>query len=196
MKKLVLYTAVFSSLLAGYGCSTKKGSDNAAMKANEERIDNQSVALSDEARKDAKNVAEALVELSSMSMTETELSREALQRATNPQVKALAQRIVTEHQQMQQELQELATQLNVTLPTALSRKGQDRVEDLKDQEAGTAFDRQYLKEIEELNDSIVDYADDLSDDAPNDTVRKAARRMIDANKELREQARQLRNVLS
>ncbi len=189
-------TAWSAALLAGLylgSCSTD--SKEKAKDTNDKRIDAQATAISDDAKDDAKKVVDNLVDLFSMGLTEYELSKIALQKATNPEVRTYAQRALNEHQQGEKELRTLARQMNVTLPADLAKDGKDRVNDLQHKKAGTAFDTQYLKEMATVNDKAIDIADDLEDDAPNDAVRNYARKSKTEDKTHKEQAGQLRNVL-
>lgn len=174
------------------------GQDNKekAKDANEKKIDAQATAISDDAKDDAKEVMDNVVDLFSMGMTEYELSKIALQKATNPEVRAYAQRAMNQHQQDEKELRDVARQMSVTLPTTMAEDGKDRVEDLQDEKAGTAFDTQYLKEMANVNKEAIDVADDLEDKAPNDAVRKLARKIKEDDKTHEERAKQLRNVLN
>lgn len=183
---------LLAGLLSFSGCSSD--SKNAADKANDKKIEAQSAAISDDAKDDAKKVAGAMVDLASMGMTEFELSRLAAQKATNPQVRIYAQQTLSEHQQDQQALRNLASQLSLTLPSTLSNDGKDRLDELRGK-TGTAFDLQYLTEMTKVNDQATDVADDLDDKAPNDAVRKFARKLGEGDKKHQQRAQELRNVL-
>lgn len=192
MKTNVLILLLAAGLLLG-GCG--KDTKDAAKEANEKKIEQQSTAISNDAKDDAKNVANNVVDLFSMGMTEYELSKAALPKATNPVVKAYAQRAMNEHQQNEKALRDMARTLNITLPSGMAKDGKDRVEDLQNEKPGTAFDTQYLKEMATVNDIAIDIADDLADKAPNNTLKSFAQKLKDSDKNHREQAKQLRNVL-
>ncbi len=106
-------------LLASCGQDNKEQ----AKDANEKKIDAQATAISDDAKDDAKEVAENVVDLFSMGMTEYELSKIALQKATNPEVRAYAQRAMNQHQQDEKELRDAARQMSVTLPATMADDG-------------------------------------------------------------------------
>ena len=192
MKTTTRYTLLLVGLLLG-GCGTD--SRDAAKTTNEKKIDQQATGISDDAKKDAKKVADGMVDLFSMGMTEYELSKIALQKATNPEVRAYAQRSMNQHQQGEKELRDLARTMNITLPATMTNDGKNRVGDLQDEKPGTALDTQYLKEMATVNDKAVDAADDLADNAPNSAVKTFARKLRDNDKNHRDQAKQLRNVL-
>ena len=193
MKTTILCTVLATGILLG-GCGSD--SKDKAKEVNEKKIDQQATAISDEANKDAKDVADNLVELFSMGITEYELSKIALQKATNPEVRSYAQRAMNEHQQNEKQLRDMARTMNITLPATMAKDGKDRIEDLQDEKPGTAFDLQYLKEMNTVNDKASDTADDLADNAPNDAVKTFARKLENGDKKHRDQAKQMRNALN
>ncbi|GAB3642340.1 DUF4142 domain-containing protein [Spirosoma arcticum] len=193
MKTSVLSTVIAAGLLLG-GCG--QDSKDKAKEQNEKRIDQQATAISDDAKVDAKKVVDNMIELFSMGMTEYELSKVAQQKATNPEVRAYAQRTMNEHQQGEKQLRDMARTMNITLPTSMAKDGKDRLEDLQEEKPGTAFDTQYLKEMTNVNDKATEAADDLADNAPNDAVKTFARKLEEGDKKHRDQAKQLRNVLN
>ena len=192
MKTTTRYTLLLAGLLLG-GCGSD--SKDTAKTTNEKKINQQATGISDDAKKDAKKVADGVVDLFSMGMTEYELSKIALQKATNPEVRAYAQRALNEHQQGDKELRDLARTMNITLPATMATDGKNRVSDLQDEKPGTALDTRYLKEMATVNDKAIDVADDLADDAPNNAVKTFARKLRDSDKQHRDQAKELRNVL-
>ena len=194
MKTHLIPTVLLLSLILAVGCSSHDSTDKAD-KINDQKIEKQAVAIGSDAKDKAKEVAERLVDLASMGMTEYELSKIAAERAVNPQVKAYARQRMNEHQQTEGELRRLAKQLNITLPTAMSNEGKDRVKDLADRKPGTAFDVKYLGEMAKVNDKAIDVTDDLEDDAPIKAVKEFARKLQDEDKKHRKQAEQLKNVL-
>lgn len=190
--KHLLFPAVAALLLAG--CSANDADDKAKA-INDKKIDQQAVAAGSDAKDDAKQIANYFVEMASMSLTEVELSKLAAQRAVNPQVKAYAREVVTEYTGNERELRALAQQLNVTLPTGLSKEGKDRVDDLTDEKPGTAFDVAYLSEMHKVTGKVVDVADDLHDDAPTDAVREFTAEVKKNDGAFRDRAKSLKNAL-
>lgn len=194
MKTHLITATLITGLALTYGCSSRDSAGKAE-KINEEKIDKQAVAISSDDKDQAKDVSKGLVDLASMGMTEYELSKVALQRATNPQVKAYAQQTMNEHQQDERALRDLARQLNVTLPTDMAKEGKNRVDDLQDKKPGTALDLAYLTEMSKVNDKAIDVADELEDDAPTEAVKAFAKKIQSDDKKHKEQAKQLKNVL-
>jgi putative membrane protein len=73
---------------------------------------------------------------------EVEFGRMGVEKATNPEVKAFAQRLVDDHTKANQELMELAKQKNVTLPTTYPK---DTALDHLSKLSGAAFDKEFVR---------------------------------------------------
>lgn len=195
MKTNAFVTTLFIGLALNSGCSSRTDSADKAEKINDEKIDKQAVALNSNAKETAKDVTKSMVELANTSLTEYEMSKIALQKAANPEVKAYAQQAMNDHQQDDRDLQTLAKQMNVTLPGALAEKGKSHLAKLKGMSASTEFDTQYLDYMAKINDDALDAADDLRDDAPTDAVKTFAKKLLSDDTKHKERAKQLKNVL-
>ncbi len=195
MPTRILLPVLFSYLLLLTACASDDSVDR-ANKANDERIEKQAVAQDSNAKQNAKDTAEGLVELTSSGMTELAISRIALTKAQNPQTKNFAQQVINAHQQAEQEFRELAKKLNVVLPAELSSDGKDRVDDLQEMETGTAFDREYLDQIAEINEAATRIANDLMDNDMVKEVRKLAEKRKKNDAYHRDAARQFKQILS
>jgi putative membrane protein len=79
-------------------------------------------------------------------LAEVQLGQLALQKASSPQVKEFAQRMVTDHTQANQELMQLATSENLTLPTQLDAKHKTEMDRLSTM-SGSAFDTAYMQHM-------------------------------------------------
>ncbi len=75
--------------------------------------------------------------------TEITFSQLALQKSTNPQVKAYAQKMITDHQKLEAEMKPGADKLGVTPATALDADHQQKY-DAMGQLSGADFDKQYM----------------------------------------------------
>ena len=195
MKEIILALSLAVMLLTGYGCSPKTDSTEQAKETNEERIDDQAVNTENNDKDDAEDTSNGLVDLASMGMTEYELSKMAVQQATSTGVKEYARKAVSEHEAGEYELIKLAREMNLTLPTVLSKDGQDRIEDLRDEKAGTNFDKKYLSEMQAVNKKAIGVADDLQNDGPGDAVKKFATKIKADDTEHRSQAEALEKGL-
>ena len=195
MKPTTVLPLLFVSLFVTFGCSSGNDSTKKAEKINDERIDKQAIAVSNDAKEEAKTVSRNMVKLANTSLTEYELSKVALPKATNPEVRAYAQRVMNDHQQDDKSLQSLAKQMNVTLPVGLSDEGKNHLGKLTGMKAGTEFDLQYLENMVSANDDAIDTAEDLLDHAPNDAAKTFAKKVLSDDKKHKDQAKQLKNVL-
>lgn len=191
----MLSLTLAAALLGGYGCSSKTDSTEQAKETNEERIDNQAVSTQDNDKDDAEDTSNGLVDLASMGMTEYGLSKMAVQQATSAGVKEYARKAISEHEAGEYELTKLAREMNLTLPTTLSKDGQDRVEDLRDEKAGTDFDKKYLSEMQAVNEKAIGVADDLQNDGHGDAVKKFAAKIKADDTEHKDRAEQLEKAL-
>jgi putative membrane protein len=90
------------------------------------------------------------------SMLEVQLGNLAAQKASSPDVKQFGERMVTDHGQLGQKLQQLASNLNLSMEQQLSPEQQSRVSRLQNL-SGKAFDREYIKSM------ITDHTKDISE---------------------------------
>lgn len=89
-------------------------------------------------------------------MAEVKLGQLAVEKATNPDVKAFAQRMVDDHTKANDNLKSVAAAENMTLPSDVNVKDQAEYNKLS-QLSGTAFDKAYV------NDMIKDHEMDIKD---------------------------------
>jgi putative membrane protein len=81
-------------------------------------------------------------------MQDVELSKLALDKAQNPQVKELAKRLVEDHPKANAELMKLATAKGVTPPAAVDASHKRKIEKMS-KKSGRDFDRDYADEMED-----------------------------------------------
>lgn len=79
-------------------------------------------------------------------MAEVSLGKIAVDRATNPDVKQFAQRMIGDHTAVLGELKNLASQKSLTVPDAVGQE-QQSVESKLSKLSGAEFDREYMKEM-------------------------------------------------
>jgi putative membrane protein len=89
-------------------------------------------------------------------MVEVQLGNMAAQKASSEDVKQFGERMATDHSQLGQKLQQLATNLGFQLPGDLKPEQQNLVSRLE-KLSGKAFDREYIKEM------VKDHAKDVSE---------------------------------
>ncbi len=99
--------------------------------------------------------ANFLTETAQDGRAEVQMSQLAMQRASNPDVKAFAQRMISDHSKMNQEVQELAARKGIVLPATPSSDGQDAYQRLAAL-SGSDFDREYMQH------NVTDHQKDVS----------------------------------
>ena len=87
-------------------------------------------------------------------MAEVKLGQLAEEKASNPDVKAFGQRMVTDHTKANNDLKEVAAKQKIDLPTSLDSKHEATVDKLS-KLSGDAFDKAYMKEMVKDHDMDV-----------------------------------------
>jgi putative membrane protein len=109
-------------------------------------------------------------------MAEVALGKLATQNAQSDDVKKFGQRMVDDHSKAEQDLEGVASKINLTLPTDVSptqKAEQQRLEKLK----GAAFDRAYMQMM--VKDHVQDVAEfkkEFNNTAANGDLRDYAKR--------------------
>ena len=99
-------------------------------------------ALADVSAADKKFATEA----AQGGLAEVEMGQVAAQKATSPQVKQFAQRMVTDHTEANQELMQVAKSQSLELPTQVDAEHKTSTDKLRGLN-GTAFDAAYMQDM-------------------------------------------------
>ena len=121
-------------------------------------------------------------------LAEVQMGNVALQKAQNADVKAFAQRMVTDHSQANEELQQLATTKGLALPTELAGEHKDAMEHLSSL-SGADFDKQYMKHMVEDHEKDVAEFDKASTTANDADVKTWAGKTLPTLRSHLEQAK-------
>ena len=90
-------------------------------------------------------------------LAEVQLGQLAVQKASSPQVKQFAQRMVTDHTQANQELMQLGKSENLNLPTQLDTKHKSEMDRLSTM-SGNAFDIAYMQHmVQDHQTTVADF---------------------------------------
>ncbi|MBC9933442.1 DUF4142 domain-containing protein [Chitinophaga qingshengii] len=89
------------------------------------------------------NSSEFAVKAANGGMLEVQMGKLAQEKAQNPRVKAFATMMVNDHSKANDELKELATKKNITLPAELSTASKDHIDKLS-KKSGKDFDKDYM----------------------------------------------------
>ncbi|HTX74836.1 MAG TPA: DUF4142 domain-containing protein [Terracidiphilus sp.] len=107
-------------------------------------------------------------------MVEANLGQLAQQSADSQQVKDYGQMLTTDHTHDYQRLQSLATQANLTVPTAIDAANNKKMIEPFQKLKGAAFDRKYASEMVEGHTKAIEVYKKEADDAQNPAVKSYA----------------------
>ncbi|HEX4750837.1 MAG TPA: DUF4142 domain-containing protein [Bryobacteraceae bacterium] len=79
-------------------------------------------------------------------IAEVKLGQLVVDKASNPDVKAFGQRMVDDHTKLNDEMKQVASKENMSLPTDMDAKDQSEYQKLS-QLSGSAFDKAYMKDM-------------------------------------------------
>jgi putative membrane protein len=96
-------------------------------------------------------------------MAEVEFSKLAQKNAANPKVREFAGMMVTDHMKANDQLKALATQKNITLPTAMDDAHQTKYNDMS-AKTGADFDKAYMDLMVDDHQNTVDLFEDQAKD--------------------------------
>jgi putative membrane protein len=124
--------------------------------------------------------------------SELQLAELAAQRATNPEVKNFAQKLVTGHTKVNSELKSLASQKGLTLDTDTD---QDRTYKRLAKKSGAEFDQEFVEQMIDEHEKDVKMFEKASDDARDPEVRSFASKHVGHLREHLQQAQSLRQAV-
>lgn len=87
--------------------------------------------------------------------TEIKFSQLAVDKATNPRVKAYAQKMITDHNQLEAEMKPYSEKWGLTPPTALDSEHQSKFDALSGM-SGADFDKQYMTDMDADHHTALD----------------------------------------
>ncbi|AWH86998.1 DUF305 domain-containing protein [Flavobacterium album] len=121
--------------------------------------------------------SEYLVAAAEVDMKEIELGKLAQQKSTNADVQALGKMMVEQHEKASAETKALAAKKNITLPAALTDKGQDAYKDLNDK-TGHDFDKAYADMMVDGHEKTIEKMEKASEKATDADIRMWAAKML------------------
>ena len=164
MKRLFL-PALLAAALVIAGCSQNRANPR------NENGENQSTAGQDSAGGSNIGGANALnpedkgfaQKAATGGQAEVALGNLALQKASDPKVKEFAQRMVSDHTNANQQLQQIAGKKDLDLPTMVPTEAQEEQDKLS-KLSGKAFDKEYIRyEVQDHQQDVQDFQKAQSD---------------------------------
>ena len=142
-----------------------------------EVAEDQNEAKFDDTNDAKEDDSEYLVDAAETDMKEIEVSKLALTKSSNADVKALAQMMVDEHTKALDELKATATKKNISLPASATEKVQDKYADLNDK-SGHDFDKAYTDAMVDGHEKAIDMMEKASEKANDEEIRMWAANML------------------
>ncbi|WP_276499563.1 DUF4142 domain-containing protein [Pontibacter litorisediminis] len=154
MRKSIQSALALLALVFATAC----GSDDSIRQAAEESVQQfKAAGVQEDMENDALFVAEA----ASASMLQVQLGEAAAGKAVSPEVKGLAEEMVTAHQSILNDLRDLAGQSNFVLPSTLGEAHHEVYQEVTDK-SGISFDLTYLRRIVDQNEMLVKRYEDMA----------------------------------
>jgi putative membrane protein len=150
------------AILWGCGSNSNETTDTT------ELADSTNEAVADRASADsasavAEDDAEFAVAAANGGLAEVALGKIAADKATDPNVKAFAKQMITDHTKANEELKMLADSKNITLPAAPNEEKQKAAADLGGM-SGSDFDKAYIAQMKKDHDQTVKLFEDAQKD--------------------------------
>jgi putative membrane protein len=123
-------------------------------------------------------------------MLEVQLGRLASEKGSSPDVKQFGERMVTDHSQLGQRLQQLASNLNVTPEQQLGPEQQNTVSRLE-KLSGKAFDREYMKAMVSDHGKDISEFERVANQATNTDIKQFASEALPMLREHQRLAREI-----
>ncbi len=181
MKKSFLIFFLPVIMLCAVACTSNQNATEQAEEANEEKFDDND---------DMEDVSEFMVKAYHHNMLLTEASQVAAQQAKASAVKDFARKSLNEHTKMQQQIQSLATQMNISLPDSLDERDRQKVGNLT-ASGQENFDSRYIELVDDASEEMVEEFEDISQEAKDANVSNFVQQSLPALRQHQQQADQL-----
>lgn len=126
-------------------------------------------------------------------MTEIALAKLAAEKASNPEVKSFAQKLVDDHTKVSEELKSLASQKNVKLDD--EDLGSDRAHKRLSKKSGNEFDQEFIEHMVDMHEADVKLFEKASTDAKDSALKSFAAKHVDHLRQHLQQAQSLRTTI-
>jgi putative membrane protein len=173
MKRIGILSVAFAAMLT-VACGGDAGTSNDTMDQSQAPAAGAGTPDATGTAGDAQNrmgqgdVREFVNQMAITNMAEVQLGKLAQERAQSPQVKQFADMMVKDHTKANEELKQVASKLNVQLPTELDEKHRDLADRLSKLQ-GAEFDREYMNAMVDGHEDAINKAEDRANQANRST---------------------------
>lgn len=204
--KNILATAVALAALGVAGCSpaatnttVNVNSTNRNMNMSSNSMMNSNTPMNSNSMMNSNGVSmkegdDFMMKAAQGGMAEVELGKMAASKAQSPEVKAFAQRMVTDHTKANTELKAVAAKMNATLPTDVSADHKEMMDDLS-KLSGADFDKEYVSMMVEDHEKDVAEFQKAADGNPNADVKAFAAKTLPTLKSHLEQIKTINSKM-
>jgi putative membrane protein len=169
MKKLILNSLLAFALVCFFACSNnQQTAENKQPGTTDNAEEHNDAKFNNENEKDAEFVVDAVEH----NLIEISLCDLALQRATHPEVKELAQTLSDHHTKANNELVQLAQKKNITVPSSTPVESSE-YKALNDK-SGTDFEKSYYNKVVEMHKDAVSRFEKAAQDLTDSELRNYA----------------------
>ncbi len=172
--KALLGAAVVTMSMGAIACKDENKQEDP-----KEVAEDENEAKFDDTNDDKEEDSDYLVAAAEVDMKEIELGKLAQQKSTNPDVQALGKMMVEQHTKALTDLKAAAAKKNISIPEALTEKGQDAYKDLNDK-TGHDFDKAYADMMVDGHEKTIEKMEKASEKATDTDIRMWAANMLPA----------------
>ena len=169
MKKLSYVGILFCIVYFSSSCDYNKRENYQGQ--TKEPLSNEQTTANDESKKE--QVSTFLTKAANSNLAEIHLGKLATDKATSKEVKDFAINMVEEHTKTLEDLKKLAEKNNVVLPTTMTDKDQEMINELS-KEIGYEFDKKFMNKMVEANKDEVGMFENALKDIENADIKDYA----------------------
>lgn len=153
--KTINITLLCLGLIFGlFSCSSQPNATEQAIETNDERFEDDMEEAA-EALTEAFSLNNKIMTVSQMAANQTEISAE---------LKSLAQQLQTDHQQVEQQLRDLAGRYNIELPQMINYDNNSDVGKLREA-SPEEFSENFVELLDDANEELLETISELEDEA-------------------------------
>jgi putative membrane protein len=192
MTRIILSGVLFSVLFLSTGCT----SDDSVYQAIEQsKAQLQESGMQNAGVQSMEDDIRFAAESASASLMQVQLGEMALDRAVSPEVKALAQRIVSDHKRIEEDLKAVAEQRKLVLPSEPGKDHKEIIEMVSSQ-TGIAFDLAYMNQMVDLHKDLVKEYEQAAEEGADINIRTFASKQLPLLRQHRQMAEDMEEKIN
>ncbi|TPE42677.1 DUF4142 domain-containing protein [Pontibacter mangrovi] len=188
MKKVISTGMMAAAVLFAVACNQEKGAVEEAQETNEQMVEETSM------EDQMTEMSDFMTKAASGGMMEVELGKMAQEKGQHADVKSFGQMMVTDHTKANDELKQLASQKNVTLPDSMGEKHMDHVKELQEK-TGAEFDKAYMSLMVDDHEEDVKMFEDAAENMQDADVKAFASKTVTTLRQHLDRAQQIDSTL-